>query len=284
MCPVWTVPGLRGTWARLLEGLEDPHSGRVRPIVFDQALTERRTDVVLAHLNHPLVQRCLRLLRAKVWQGGPGDELHRVSGRVVDDTILADPAVVVFGRLVVLGGDAQRIHEEILSAGGTLSEGRFRRFGTRRELDEVLSGSRPTDLREQLRARFAELWDSVRPGVEQSLQVRMEERTETLGSRLAARADREVADVEAVLGELEARIRDELDEPPQLELGLDEQRRLDRDLASLQARLEAIPAEIERESERVRTRYLDRTKDDNHLFPFAVVFIVPRSLVHGRDG
>lgn len=281
-CPTWTVPALRGTWARLLEGLEDPHSGKVRPIVFDQALTERRTDVVLAHLNHPLVQRCLRLLRAKAWQGGPGDELHRVSGRVVDDTVLSEPAVIVFGRLVVLGGDAQRIHEEILSAGGTLSEGRFRRFDTRRELEEVLAASRPGELREGLRTRFADLWEAIRPGVEQSLEVRMGERTETLGSRLETRAEREVGDVEAVLGELASRIEDELDEPPQLELGIDEQRRLDRDLEALRRRLEAIPAEVERETERVRLRYLDRTNDDNHLFPFAILFVVPRSLAARR--
>ncbi len=105
------------------KGLEDPHSRRIRPIVFDQALVDRRSDVVLAHLNHPLVQRCLRLLRANAWSATTSRVSIESTIQVVDDTVLETPAVIAFGRLVVLGGDAQRIHEEILSAGGTHHRG-----------------------------------------------------------------------------------------------------------------------------------------------------------------
>jgi superfamily II DNA or RNA helicase len=280
-CPVWKVPALGGTWASLLEGLEDPHSRRIRPIVFDQALADRRTDVVLAHLNHPLVQRCLRLLRSNIWNTRPGVGLHRVAARLIDDAVLDAPAVIAYGRLVVLGGDAQRIHEEIVSAGGTLREGRFRRFDTRAELDRVLGGSAPGSVSDGLKGAFGELWDKVGPGLQTALDVRMKERIQTLDSRLATRAEREVADVEAILGELARRIREELETPPQMELDLDDRTRWERDVAALEARLEAIPSEIDREAERIRRRYLGRTDADSHLFPFAVTFLIPRSMARG---
>lgn len=280
-CPVWKVPTLSGTWATLLEGLEDPHSRRIRPIVFDQALADRRTDVVLAHLNHALVQRCLRLLRSKAWSESVGTRLHRVSARVIDDAVLDTPAAIAYGRLVVLGGDAQRIHEEIISAGGVLREGRFRRFDTRAELDEVIRESEAGTVSDSVTESLGDLWDRVGESLCSALEVRMKERTETLRSRLETRADREVEDVTTILEELGRRIRDELDEPPQFELDLEDKTRWERDVAALEARLDGIPAEIERESDRIRRRYLERDDEDNHLFPFAVMFVVPKSMAGG---
>lgn len=282
VCPVWKVPELRGTWAQLLEGLEDPHSRRIRPIVFDQALIERRSDVVLAHLNHPLVQRCLRLLRGHAWQARPGVGLHRVSIRIIDDIVSEVPVAVAYGRLVVLGGDAQRIHEEILSAGGTITEGRFRRFDSRAELERILSAMKPGSVGKSVMTRVSDVWDRVEPGLENALSRRMQERTETLKSRLEGRADREIADVTAVLGELARRITDELATPEQYALDLDDRDRLERDHAALEARLADIPEEIEREAQRIRRRYLERRAEDSHLFPFAVILAVPRSMAGGN--
>ena len=81
--------------------------------------------------------------------------------------------------------------------------------------------------------------------------------------------------------DLARRIEDELEEPEgQLELfSLDERQQLERDIVSLEARLASIPEEIERETDRIRRRYSDA---DPRLFPFAVVFVVPRSIA-GAD-
>ena len=275
----WKVPHLHGTWQNLLEGLEDPHSRRIRPIVFDQALVDRRSDVVLAHLNHPLVQRCLRLLRANAW-ATTGTDLKRVAIRVVDDTVLQNPAVIAFGRLVVLGGDAQRIHEEIISAGGTITEGRFRRFDTRAELDQILEAADDAPVVDNVAETIANLWEKIEGGVAAALEARERDRTDTLQSRLAARRDREIADVTAVMQDLARRIEHELKEPEgQLELfSPDERQQLDRDLVSLEARLASIPDEIERETDRIRRRY---SEADPRMFPFAVMFVVPRSIAGG---
>ncbi len=69
-CPVFRLPALQNSWAACADGLAHPHTKRPRPIVFDAALAAGRDDVVLAHLNHRLVQMCLRLLRAEIWSLG----------------------------------------------------------------------------------------------------------------------------------------------------------------------------------------------------------------------
>jgi len=118
----YDLPALTGSWATCAEGLAHPHTGQIRPIVFDHNAVDGQDDVVLAHLNHRLVQMSLRLLRAEVWSPASKKGLHRLTARVVPDTALSDPAVVAFARLVVIGGDQNRLHEEIISAGGYLKE------------------------------------------------------------------------------------------------------------------------------------------------------------------
>ena len=79
-CPPLLAPG-RGAWT----GLEHPYTHSVRPITFDHDVAKGRDDVVLVHLNHPLVQMSLRLLRAEVWARDDVKKLHRVTVRSVPD-------------------------------------------------------------------------------------------------------------------------------------------------------------------------------------------------------
>ena len=123
------VPALTGSWALCAERpLPIPIAGRsVRSCLITPCRRARR-DVVLCHLNHRLVQMCLRLLRAEIWSQGQAKKLHRFTTRMVPDTVLRTPAVLIHGRLLVLGGDNHRVHEEIIVAGGHLREGRFSRM------------------------------------------------------------------------------------------------------------------------------------------------------------
>ncbi len=82
----------------------------------------------------------------------------------------------------------------------------------------------------------------------------------------------------AILRDLERSIRDELatEFPAQLTLWTDPEReQLERNRESLQARLEQIPREIEREEAAIQARYAGV---DPRLFPVAVVFLVPERL------
>lgn len=48
---VFEMPPLTGSWARCLEGLRHPYTGKLRPITFDHDVAENRDDVVLVHIK-----------------------------------------------------------------------------------------------------------------------------------------------------------------------------------------------------------------------------------------
>lgn len=282
-CPVFHVPPLGGTWALCMEGLLHPYTGIPRPIVFDNNLAAGRDDVVLAHLNHRLVQMCLHLLRAEVWSAGDrlaGKGLHRVCARTVADSGTREPVVLAHARLVVLGGDNHRLHEEVVTAGVRLHEGRTERLKVT-EVDRLLRAQQddvvPNDLRERLAAR----WPTIRDPLFTALEARRGDRQESVEKALGVRAEKEAREIEMVLRELEASIRKELHEPEYVQQSLwepEEVQQLERNRSSLQTRLTEIPGEIEREKANLKARYREPRA---HLFPVAVTFMVPRSLDSG---
>ena len=277
---VYTLPPMRGSWAACGQGLAHPHTGEIRPLVFDPDSARGKDDVVLVHLNHRLVQMCLRLLRAEVWASGVNKSLYRVTARVVESSALEVPAVVAYGRLVVLGGDQQRLHEEVITAGGVLREGRFSRFKSllamRQALDATLADPVPETIQQQLVA----IWDNYADALLQSLEVRQAERTASLEKALQERCEKEMADITAIMTELRQSILHELTEaeqPQQLSIFSDTERdQFDRNRSSLQTRLDQIPEEIEQETALIRARFANPTA---RLFPLAITFLVPKKLI-----
>lgn len=280
---VFRVPILTGSWARGAEGLPHPHTKAVRPIVFDPNLAQGRDDVVLAHLNHRLVQMCLRLLRAEIWSAGGEKKLYRVTSKLVPDTALQTPAIIVHGRIVVLGEDNHRLHEEIIMAGGLLREGRFARMNvgdTARAYGAASSEPAPEALREKL----AELWPNHKGSALAALEARMAERTKNLESFLNDRAEQEVGRFTVVMQELEAAIRAELKESTVVQPTLfdfDEKQQWERDRSALRRRLEEIPQELERELAHLRARYRN---PHAKLFPLSVTYLVPQKLAAAHRG
>jgi superfamily II DNA or RNA helicase len=275
--PVFRLPALRGSWAACSEGLEHPHTKEVRPITFDHAVANGRDDVVLVHLNHRLVQICLRLLRAEVWSDAGRKKLHRIEARVVPDTALANPAVIAHARLVVIGGDSHRLHEEIITAGGMLKEGRFTRMALG-QIAEALAAATDEQPSEHTKRRFLKLWEQITPSVQEALTARKNDRTKGLEKRLLERADKEARDIESILLELKRAIEAELDDPEyqQLELFSDPERdQFERNKDFLRDRVKQIPDEIERETAAVRARFAD---PQARMFPVAVTFLVPQKM------
>jgi superfamily II DNA or RNA helicase len=274
---VFVLPAFKGSWAACAEGLEHPHTRAIRPITFDHAIAAGRDDVVLVHLNHRLVHMCLRLLRAEVWSTTGRERLHRITARTVSDHLLGTPAVVAHARLVVLGGESHRLHEEIITAGGVLREGRFARLNVG-EAEQLLAAASDTVPSTSLQDRLLELWDRITPSLTQALEVRMRDRTSSMQRRLAERADKEAQDMAAILRELQRAIERELADPvsPQLSLFSNPEReQFERNRDFLRARANAIPDEIARETAAIRARYAD---PQPRMFPVAVTFLVPARL------
>lgn len=269
------LPALKGSWAACSEGLAHPHTGEIRPITFDPDRARGRDDVILAHLNHRLVQMCLRLLRAEVWSRGHHKQLHRVTVQKIPSTVSADPVVVAYGRLVILGGDQRRLNEEVIVAGGSLREGRFKRLNVL-ELNRILREATAEPVPDSVCQKLVALWDTYAEPLKASLERRMGDRQQSLEKQLQDRQEQEIKDIQTILQELQRSIEKELEEshqPQQLSLFTSEEKeQFERNRKALQLRLEQIPQEIERETEVIRQRFANPTP---RLFPLAIAFLVP---------
>lgn len=264
---------LTGAWTRALDGLAHPYTGQIRPLTFDPLVAAGRDGIVYCHLGHPVVQMSLSLLRAEIWQPADARTLQRVTARVVDTPRMRDPVAVAYARLVVTGAGGHRLHEEVIQAGGTISEGKLKRLGVN-ALKEALGWPADGAVSDATRERLLALYPRLAPALSQAIDARARERTASLVRLVGEQRDQEVAKTTAVLEELQTQILTALNEQRQLSFDdEDEQNQLERNRDFLRARAEEIPAEIEREARVLRRRFAD---PEPRVFPVAVEFLVPR--------
>jgi len=276
-CPVFDLPPLKGSWALCSQGLNHPHTGEQRPLVFDHDLTEGRDDVVVAHLNHRLVQMSLRLLREEVWSREGRKKLHRVVARVVPNRTLEAPAMIAHARLVVIGGDSHRLHEEIITAGGFIREGRFARMNVG-QVQDALAAALPGEPADEVKKTLVKLWPKHSASLIQALDARMKDRSTGLQRELAERSKKEEGDIRAILTELLRTIQAELHDPEYVQLEMfsgPEKEQFERNKDALRARVKQIPEEIEKETAAIRARFAG---PQPRLFPVAVTYLVPEKL------
>lgn len=256
-------------------------------MTFDQAIAaeaDLRDEVVLAHLNHPLVAMSTRLLQAAV--SSADTDLHRVAAVLTDDPAAEQVIAVSYARLLILGAGGIRLHEEVLHAGGWVREdGRFVRLDNLGMLDRLL-----TDALAEGRAapahigsRLAGGWSRTRDGLLGALHHRRDERLGSLHSRLAKRREDEERRITANLDRFATNLRHALaqaDQPEseytQLALAVGDEReaaQLRADRVAWQARLERLDIERDAELTHIAHRYTEPTP---HLFPVTVIYLVPR--------
>jgi superfamily II DNA or RNA helicase len=280
---VFWLPELPGSWARCLDGLHHPYTGKIRPVTFDHEVAKGRDDVVLIHLNHRLVQMSLRLLRAEVWALDNVKRINRVSVKSLPDDVLAEPAVVILSRLVITGGGHHRLHEELTETGGFLRESGFRREASVTEVRKWLEQAELSEISgtdfDTLTKNFEKFDDAIL----KAIRARSRERLKTLETTLGNRKKKEVDDIGSVLTDLEKLLQEELakeQRPEQLMLEFSDQQRfqLKRDTQALEARLARIPSERVQELGAIEERYEGMM---DHTFPVAVVLLCPKSMAIG---
>src|SRR5699024_2908265 len=188
---LYEVPSFTGSWIKAADGLTEkatqgsPKGAELRqlPVTFNARTAKGRDDVVLAHLNHPLVARSVGLLRTAVSNDRVG--LNRVTAVVSEDPELKDVLVGAYSRFVLVGADGLRRHEEVLHSGGWLPEaGRFRRLENLSTLggilNRALTDGRP--LSDSVWNRMRQRWEraSGRAGLERAIEWRADTRLESL--------------------------------------------------------------------------------------------------------
>ena len=132
------MPPLTGSWERAT-ARPAPQAPPRRACARSPSIPRwprRREDVVLAHLNHPLVAMSTRLLRAAVWNADNVD-LHRVTAVVSDDPALETTLVGAYARFVLVGA-----RRRTPARGGAARGGWLRRHGGVRALGNLVGSPR----------------------------------------------------------------------------------------------------------------------------------------------
>jgi len=281
------APALRSGWERTLTGLADPLSGVLRPLTFDADIARSRDDIVLAHLGHPLVAQATRLLRSAVW-GGRTDlqRVTAVSFTPPPELALRGPVVMVVARLVIVGADGGRLHEEIVLAGRELPErGPTKRMDLQKSSygalrDAVEAALEPTACRPATDAdkrRLAQRWEELTPRLVEDLRLRATAQKDVRAADLAQQLQRATTHTAAVFDQLRATLQGALAEDGAVQLAFDdldraERQQFDRDRRAWQDRLDALDETRDREVELLTRRY---GQVHELVFPFAVVLAVP---------
>jgi superfamily II DNA or RNA helicase len=282
-------PELRAGWERTVADLPDPLEGQPRPLTFDPAVATARNegDVVLAHLGHPLVAQATRLLRSALWGGRTA--LHRIAAVTFappDGTVTDGLLIAVFARLVVVGADGQRLHEEVmLAARDVPASGRSRRVeleqprnaGLRAAVEGALEPQAARLAPQAERDQVVRRWPELEPLLAGDLDARRGERAASLSRDLERRRSEDLQHTEAVFTQLRRTLEMALEGsgPVQLtfdELDLADRQQLERDRHAWEARLEGLDDERERELAAVSRRY-EGVRE--LVFPFAVAVCVP---------
>lgn len=277
------VPMMAGSWGRASVGLNHPHTSERRPITFDHEAAKGRDDVVLAHLNHRLVQMCLRLLRAEVWALDDVKGLHRITLLRSSDPSLSVPVAAVWSRLVVTGGNHHRLHEELTLSGGELKSSGYARITQVGRLEEMVDRSTPIDGSSVAIDQLRPLYEKAQDAIVASVEARSKDRLRFLENTLERRKQADIADITTVLADLEKAILREIDASKAVQLELwpeDERQQLRRDVDALRARLKRIPDERIDEIAAIEERY---SGYQYRTFPVAVVFVVPHDWKGGRS-
>jgi hypothetical protein len=277
---VFEVPPMPGSWGRATAGLEHPHTHKTRPITFDHNIAQGRDDIVLVHLNHPLSQMCLRLLREEIWSLEDMKHLNRVAVCAVPDDELDGLGVAIWSRLVITGGDQRRLHEELTLAGGALKHNGFSRISGVGKLDALVNKAVPIEpnpsLFDILKSRFT----SCKNQILEAVNARSRDRLQYLKNTLERQKEKEIENIQTILDDLEMNIHKEIHantDGSQLFLSgfsPEEMAQKRKDYHALTERLKRIPQERKEEKAIIEKHY---TNPVDRTFPVAVIFLVPKS-------
>jgi SNF2 family DNA or RNA helicase len=280
------------TWAETMDTLRVPrkrdekfwewrNNSPIRPVVFEDpgVVTD---EVVQLHLEQRVVQRLLSRFSA---QGFVQHDLSRACLAQSSDSVAR---VLLIGRLALYGPGAARLHEELVPITARWIDPKIRKgeltpYSREAEgrtlalLDSALLGHPSQPLPDVI---IKQLLESAARDVREllpQLQSRAEEYAREAVQKLAQRADAEAAAMRKILEEQHKHLRkkaEEFDRNPQLMLSFndEEKRQAQVERRAWEARLSALPEELNTEPERIRSLYEVRAQ---RIEPVGLVYLWP---------
>jgi len=283
------LESIPSSWGKeLLSTIKDTE-GRILTIVFSPELARDRKDIVLLHLNHPLMQKAFSVFKKAFYSLSlSGEKLYRASFVIISDFYLKEPEAVVFLKLLASSTQGLKLHEELFSLRFCFNPGEpLGYLSESKNFDFLFTGKHcpiPKGLAQKIRSSFRKSYDLI----EKKIKTLEKEKFKEIKKLLQEKTAIETREIKSIIRERIKEIETTLEKyykslkSPQKSLfPLEELRKIDETLPEnvkyFEARKKALLEDLEREPLRIKTRYELKTVK---IFPVGICFLLPESLVN----
>ncbi|MFD9946745.1 helicase-related protein [Nonomuraea sp. NPDC059023] len=251
------VPVLTDEWTRAAAALRDPITGQQRPITFDARIAAQHESISFTHLGHPLMATSINFLRSAMWRD---NSLRRVTAVISDDSSLRAPLAIAYSRLVLVGAEGVRLHEELFHCAVSLVEG-YQAVGC----PDPLAGETPLrPVPEGVRVRLCRMWPMAMDSLLGHVASMARSRTDEIVANLGRRQSEENRQIDATL----KRFADDLEVALETAMVNGD----DHQAARLRRRIASIEDDRIREHHLIDQHY---RVCHHHVFSAALTFVIP---------
>ena len=239
---------------------------------FNRNKTREDDAVGIVHLDHPLMRRAVSTFRIQMW-GAPSSRhrLNRVA--VSESSLITSPAVIAWGRLVLLGPEHNRLHEGLVRCQLVIDKRALAVQEITRPEDSTSYTGDIASVQELITPHLDEITQQLATSANaeaQQLITTLNERGELARKHAQSLATERIAAIRNAIKDWQKRSAD-----MQMQFAFDdeEQEQREQDLLALQRRLEQL--QLERETEPKRQRDLYKVTDQR-MYPVALEVLLPK--------
>jgi len=239
---------------------------------FNRNKTREDDAVGIVHLDHPLMRRAVSTFRIQMW-GAPSSRhrLNRVA--VSESSLITSPAVIAWGRLVLLGPEHNRLHEGLVRCQLVIDNRALAVQEITRPEDSTSYTGDIASVQELITPHLDEITQQLATSANaeaQQLITTLNERGELARKHAQSLATERIAAIRNAIKDWQKRSAD-----MQMQFAFDdeEQEQREQDLLALQRRLEQL--QLERETEPKRQRDLYKVTDQR-MYPVALEVLLPK--------
>ena len=233
----------------------------------------REDDAVgIVHLDHPLMRRAISTFRVQMWGAqSTKSQLNRVT--ITESSEITAPAIIAWGRLVLLGPEHNRLHEGLVRCSLFIQGGALVPQAVVRPNDGIHFKGHLESVKELIEPfieAIAQQLSNAAKEEAKALIANLNERGEVARKHAQSLSTERIMAIRKAIKDWHKR---SLDMQLQFVFDDEEQDQREQDLIALQYRLEQLEQEREAEPKRLRNLY---KVTDQRMYPVAMEAILPK--------
>ncbi|HGF7182880.1 TPA: DISARM system SNF2-like helicase DrmD [Vibrio cholerae] len=245
---------------------------RQKRLSFNRDKAREDDAVGIVHLDHPLMRRAISTFRVQMWGAqSTKNQLNRVT--ITESSEITAPAVIAWGRLVLLGPEHNRLHEGLVRCPLLIQGNTFVPQEVARPDDAIHFTGHLESVKELIAPLIETITQQLSNAAKEeakALIANLNERGESARKHAQNLSTERIMAIRKAIKDWHKR---SLDMQLQFVFDDEEQDQREQDLIALQYRLEQLEQEREAEPKRLRNLY---KVTDQRMYPVAMEVILPK--------